>query len=536
MLYDTIIISLLFNVTLLAFLLSHLVIAMEEKSILFQDAAAVISFDSETGRVKVLHDTSILVTGDKIASIFSSSLKKKIPPNTEVIPSQGKIITPGFVDTHRHLWQTALKTLGSNTTLAEYFHRYSEFAVPKTLYTPEDVYLGQLTGIHESLNAGVTSILDHAHHTWSHETAGAGLEASVDSGARVWWAFAFHNLDPSPFTREAQVESFLELSRHGPQHKSKTVSFGISYDAWTLDDAASVQQIIDLANSEKVAAVTTHYLGGPWNFPNSPSLLANLGFLNTSIPIIFSHAAYLTAQDAVLLRNTNQFISITPESEFHYGHTNPMSPYIMDQSSLGVDTHFTFSADIIGQARLWLQSVRLRFFGQALHNWQIPTNNPMSVEQAFLLATRAGGLALHRDDIGILVEGAKADLVVFDGTSPNMLGWDSPVAAVMLHSNTGDIEHVLVNGEFRKRDFKLTIPEKEYTDIRARFLKSAERIQAAFKDVPLPNLVGSWPFQDGIKYTNAPTVDVVKDSENGYNAIFENPPSQERGANTHAEL
>jgi hypothetical protein len=58
----------------------------------------------------------------------------------------------------------------------------------------------------------------------------------------------------------------------------------------------------------------------------------------------------------------------------------------------------------------------------------------------------------------VLVEGAKADIVVFDGTSPNMLGWDDPVAAVILHSNPGDVEHVLVNGEFRKRDFKLVVP------------------------------------------------------------------------------
>jgi hypothetical protein len=194
----------------------------------------------------------------------------------------------------------------------------------------------------------------------------------------------------------------------------------------------------------------------------------------------------------------------------------------MDQASLGIDTHFTFSADIIGQARSWLQSVRLQFFGQVLNNWQIPPNNPMSVEQAFLLATRAGGQALRRNDIGVLVEGAKADLVVFDGTSPNMLGWADAVAAVILHSNTGDIQHVLVDGEFRKRDFKLVVPGNlDYSDITTSFLKSARRIQAVFEETPLPHLTGSWPFEQGVNYTEAITVDVVKGGANGYGGVSE---------------
>ena len=187
----------------------------------------------------------------------------------------------------------------------------------------------------------------------------------------------------------------------------------------------------------------------------------------------------------------------------------------MDQSSLGIDTHFTYSADIVGQTRMWLQEVRLRLYAQVLDCWDIPPNNPMSVEQAFLWATRAGGLALRRPDIGVLVEGAKADLVVFDGTSPNMLGWVNPVAAVILHSNPGDVEHVLVNGEFRKRDFKLVVPGN-LAEIQQRFLASARRIQEVWKQMPLPVLEGSFPNTPGVNYSKAVTADVVRGWQNGY--------------------
>ena len=248
---------------------------------------------------------------------------------------------------------------------------------------------------------------------------------------------------------------------------------------------------------------------------NSPVLANSYGILNTSIPVVFSHGSYLTVQDAELLRSTNQYLSITPESEMHYGHGDTDSQLIQDQAALGVDTHFTYSTDIVTQARIWLQSVRLLFYNQVRANWQIPRNNPMSANQAFLLATRAGGLALRRPDVGVLVEGAKADIVVFDGTAPNMLGWVDPVAAVMLHSNVGNVQHVMVDGKFKKRDFNLPVGD-DYAEVQQQFLTSARRIQAIWEATPLPDLEGDYPYSSGVPYGEAVTVDVVRGNSTGY--------------------
>jgi cytosine/adenosine deaminase-related metal-dependent hydrolase len=162
---------------------------------------------------------------------------------------------------------------------------------------------------------------------------------------------------------------------------------------------------------------------------------------------------------------------------------------ISPQASLGVDTAFTFSGDMLSQARLWLQTVRNTNYRKTLDAGLIPNQNPMRVEQAFLLATRQGGLALRRPDIGVLQVGAKADIVIFDGDSPNMLGWSDPVAAVILHANAGDVQHVLVDGQFRKRDFKLVGAGLgwEWEDVKKRFLVAARRIQPLVKTpAPVP--------------------------------------------------
>lgn len=270
------------------------------------------------------------------------------------------------------------------------------------------------------------------------------------------------------------------------------------------------------ASEHNVSLVTTHANGGVYGSPNFPSVLDTLGFLNQSIPLIFAHASYLSVTDAQLLRQYNHFISTTPESEMHYGHLHPYNHLILDQTSLGVDTHFTFSTDILTQARLWLQSVRKTLYAEVLERRRVPANNPMSAHQAFLLATRSGGLAMRRPDLGVLAVGAKADLVVWNGRSPSMLGWRDPVAAVMLHASVGDVKHVMVNGRIVKKDGELTV--QNYASLQERFLQSAERIQDAWAEMPMP--VSEGEASPGVAYERTLEADVERGDGTGYGPLF----------------
>jgi len=179
--------------------------------------------------------------------------------------------------------------------------------------------------------------------------------------------------------------------------------------------------------------------------------------LNSTLNFVFAHVSSFSPTEARLLQEFNQYASITPESEMHYGHGHRSSYLIQDQAALGVDTHFTFSIDIIGQMRIWLQSTRLGLYQETLDRFKIPSNTPMTVRQAFLLGTRNGGLALKRPDLGVLREGAKADVLVFSTDAIGLVGWSDPVAAIVLHSNVADIEEIYVDGQLAKKGGKLVV-------------------------------------------------------------------------------
>jgi len=143
------------------------------------------------------------------------------------------------------------------------------------LLTPEDVYVGQLAGVLESVNGGVTTILDHAHHTWSNGTSEAGLQASVDSGVRVFWAYAFHNITTiTPnFLVQDQLANFRALASNA-SFKGSPTEISIAYDSFGPNpNVAEVKSIIELAEEFKVPVITTHTLQGPWGstYPPSPS-------------------------------------------------------------------------------------------------------------------------------------------------------------------------------------------------------------------------------------------------------------------------
>ena len=167
----------------------------------------------------VLHDgkdqvikrenTDVLIEGNVIRKIAPGILDSLGPSTADhgikIIDCVGKIVSPGFVDTHHHLWQTQLKgrhaeqnllgIMSSGKHIALIFRLFRSAAGAKSLtntplgnmacysFEPEDIYWGQLAGCLEALDAGTTTVLDHAHgcYTAEHGTSPNALSSWTNS-------------------------------------------------------------------------------------------------------------------------------------------------------------------------------------------------------------------------------------------------------------------------------------------------------------------------------------------------------------------
>ncbi|KAJ7301666.1 amidohydrolase family protein [Mycena albidolilacea] len=423
-----------------------------------------ITYSESTSNLEIITDGAMLFNDTIIAisGTIDGLDSHSSDTDMQTVNTTGKIISPGFIDTHRHTWQTAMRTLGPNVQLENYGWLFGATGPAPLILSPDDIYIASLMGTLEALNAGVTTSLDFAHMTWTRAHSDAALHGVIDSGARVWWCYNVGSVvisgDPYTVNTSAPIDQLAHIRELAPDSpfNNGLVTLGIAANNVTAE-------IIETAQNLSINVVTTHYVGGP--FPGNPSGINQVNgltpdqgpTLNSSLAFVFAHASAINPTEARLLRQFNQYVSITPESEMHYGHGHRSSYLIQDQAALGVDTHFTFSIDMIGQMRIWLQSTRLGLYQETLDRFKIPSNTPMTVRQAFLLGTRNGGLALKQPDLGVLRVGAKADVLVFSTDAIGLVGWSDPVAAIVLHSNVADIEDIYVDGQLVKKGGKLVV-------------------------------------------------------------------------------
>src|SRR5690242_20103912 len=114
----------------------------------------------------------VLVIGEEIAAVGPGL---SVPDGAVEIDATGGIVMPGMIDTHRHMWQTAMRGYGADWTLTQYFVWY--YLQYGKLFRPQDVYAGNLLSAIESLDAGITTTVDWSHGLQTADHADAAVDA-----------------------------------------------------------------------------------------------------------------------------------------------------------------------------------------------------------------------------------------------------------------------------------------------------------------------------------------------------------------------
>src|SRR5579863_3230612 len=338
------------------------------RPLVFRNATVLTMDDAH----QVLTGADVLVTGERMAAI---GYGLSVPDGTVEIDATGGILMPGMIDTHRHMWQTAMRAYGADWTLTQYFVWYYLNWGKK--FRPQDVYAGNLLSAIESIDAGVTTTVDWSHGLQTTEHADAATDALEAVPGR--FVLAYGNIQQGPWEWSAAPEFRDFVSRHFAA-ANDMLGFQMAFDV-TGDPEFPEKAAFEVARDLGVP-VTTH--AGVWGATNDDGirLMHEHGFMTPST--IYVHTATLTRDSYHRIAATGGSVSVSTESEQSAGQGYPPTWRLREHGipvSLSMDTSVWWSGDLFSAMRSTLSADRAREHLEAHGKDETVTNHHLRAER-----------------------------------------------------------------------------------------------------------------------------------------------------------
>jgi 5-methylthioadenosine/S-adenosylhomocysteine deaminase len=366
----------------------------------------------------------VLIEGATIVQVAPS-----IDVAAEVIDARGTIVLPGFVDTHRHMWQGALRNISPDGILADYTRDIT--GALRAVFRPEDVHIGNLLSALGALDAGITTVLDWSHIGNSPEHTDAAIAGLRGSGLRAVYAFGGGTAGPSNRFPD-------DIRRLRTQH------FASTDQLVTLAMAAGGDTAAWALARDVGAFVSVHVVG---LFPFTRN---DLGPDVTCI-----HCTNLPADAWSVMADAGVHVSLAAPIEMQMAHGVPPLLETLEHGirpSLSVDVETQQPGDMFTQMRSVFALQRMLALDR--HRTRKDDESPrlLTTREVVEFATRQGARDNHLDNrIGSITPGKQADIVLLRADTINVLPLNDAYGAVVLGMDGRNVDTVLVAGRVRKR-------------------------------------------------------------------------------------
>ena len=405
----------------------------------------------------VIGTADVLVRDGRIAAVGPDLTTES---GTEVIDATGRLVLPGFVDTHRHTWQAGLHGALIDDTLAGYLDRVIGGFAPR--FQPEDVYAGTLAGALECLDSGITTIVDWSHiqHTPGHTDANiAALQAA---GIRAVFGYAYGG--------DGGADGLLAEAKRVRGAVSGLVSMAMAAFGPEFGDLERALNEWRVAR-ELDLPVTAHMGGhGAETAERGLAFLEEHGIADH--PTTYVHANYYTDEHLKRIAGHGGTVSVSPVTETELVIGYPITGRALAAgipTSLSGDSVIAGAADMFGMMRAAYMLERVRPDGAGLG---------FTTRDVLRLATIEGAQVAGLGDVtGSLTPGKQADLVLLRTDTLNVAPAHDPIAAATLFADTSAVDTVMVAGHVVKRDGRLV--DHDLQTVLENLTTSATRITTA---------------------------------------------------------
>jgi len=461
----------------------------------------------------------VLVEGKKIVAVG---------PNLHAggaaeIDARGKIVMPGFIDTHHHQFETALRSFlangvlindqsGSASANPSYFEYILLTFAP--VYRPEDVYISELFGGLSQLDDGVTTVHDvsQIHHSPAHSDA--AIQALFDTGRRA--AFGFFEsaganiLGTNPGNKYPSDAPRIKQQWFSSSDQLVHMIMGgeVYLGDLSTDQSWTIGRQLDL----QIAAHVLSPFGIRPIFDKLAAGTGGNGHIGIGADNLFIHMTGMSDAAWQRVKDVGAQVSIAFPIEMNMRHGMP--PIVRMQSlglepSLSTDVEVTMTADFFTQMRVCMNMQRMVVNQMILdspngnqnlpdpRNWELPQSAvtvpgffpywptppagipaPLTARDALRFATINGAKHLRLDKkTGSLTPGKEADIIILDATALNVAPLNNVPGAVVSLMDRTNVETVIVAGKVRKWKGKLL--DVDLNHLRRQLESSRDHIFAA---------------------------------------------------------
>lgn len=463
---------------------------------------AVMSMDPQVGDFP---QADVLVEGNKIRAVRPNLNAG----NADEIDARGRIVMPGFIDTHHHQFETVLRSFladgilihdgnsgpSGNTTYFEFI--LLTFA-PK--YRPQDVYINELFGGLSQLDDGVTTVHDVSQIHYTPQHSDAAVQALFDTGRRAAFGYfegAGQGIIPPPFPGYAYPQDAYRLHNTFFRSTDQLVTMIMGGEVYigqpTYTKAWSIGRDIGIP-------IAAHILSPFGIRPILDALADGTGGNNTITgkPLLigsdnlFIHMTGMSDKGWQAVHDNGAQVSIAFPIEMNMRHGMPpilrmqslSTPQHPFEPSLSVDVECTLTADFFTQMRSAMNLQRMLVNQMTLDSpntvpgsnlpnpldWGLPQSAntvpgqfpywpplpngvpaPLTTRDVLRYATINGAKALRLDGkTGSLTPGKEADIIILDATKLNVAPLNQVPGAVVSLMDRTNVETVIVAGKVRK--------------------------------------------------------------------------------------
>jgi cytosine/adenosine deaminase-related metal-dependent hydrolase len=449
--------------------------------------AIVVSVDPKIGN---LPKGDILIDGKTIAAVDRDLGNV----DATIIDGTDMIVIPGFVDTHRHTWQSLLRGTAADWTLGQYFGGVR--GIMGKLYTPEDMYVANYVGALDALDAGITTLYDWSHLNNTPAHADAAVKGLHDAGIRSIYGYGNSN---SQWAVPSDEETdFADLERIRKKFFSSDDGLhGVAFAARGPQFTPLDLSVKEFKKAHDMGLrITVHCGDGLWGLDNPITKLRDNKCLFPGT--IYVHSCTANDDEFKMVADSGGFVSMSPEVEMNMGHGTVASWGSLKagmRPTISIDVVTSIGSDMFTAMRIIMADARARANAVALKERKLLDPLPIMITDVLEFATLAGAKACGLDHkVGSITPGKEADLVMIDTNALNLFPMNNPIGSVVENANVGNIDTVFVQGRIVKRHGKLVD-----VDLRAlRKMMDTQR-DSLFKRANVPT-DGTWlpvPHREG---------------------------------------